>query len=526
MPAILGCGEDDPVVAQVGAVEITRADYQRFVARLAPGKEGAADDNLQAIVDQELLLQEAAVRGFDQEAVVVGKLTELVRNRLAKRYQAEVLAPQVEVTQADIEGAFVEMGFDRERRLQRILVRRREALEGVLRSLRSGTAFEELVATFAANDLHAPNADGVVGWIGREIAERYTIPLEVFLSLPVGQIAQPLQLAGGWMVFRFTADRKTQLMDHAEDVASAVSTEKWQERLVMEGEMLGRSFNLRLHVEGLRDLLQQAGPVETVSLDEAVAAKPMYSFDGGGISLGDYLKDLQSLGFSGPLRDSLQVVELARTALLPAYMMAAEAKRREWDREEGFVDWRERKLRALVLQSLIADETSASAAPTEADVVGYYEANKPRFRSAESARINQLLAPSRQRALELLQHLVEGDEVSELLAEPGVETHGDPAREGELVLRKIVRARYPNLVDAVFEAELSTWSGPVEVLDSFAVFRVISREGGEILPFSDVRARARAIVSQRRKEEHIEAFIKRLRAQSKTRVELFVERLY
>ncbi len=526
MPALLGCGEDDPVVAQVGAVEITRADYQRFVARLAPGKEGAADDNLQAIVDQELLLQEAAVRGFDQEAVVVGKLTELVRNRLAKRYQAEVLAPQVEVTQADIEGAFVEMGFDRERRLQRILVRRREALEGVLRSLRSGTAFEELVATFAANDLHAPNADGVVGWIGREIAERYTIPLEVFLSLPVGQIAQPLQLAGGWMVFRFTADRKTQLMDHAEDVASAVSTEKWQERLVMEGEMLGRSFNLRLHVEGLRDLLEQAGPVETVSLDEAVAAKPMYSFDGGGISLGDYLTDLQSLGFSGPLRDSLQVVELARTALLPAYMMAAEAKRREWDREEGFVDWRERKLRALVLQSLIADETSASAAPTEAEVVGYYEANKPRFRSAESARINQLLAPSRQRALELLQHLVEGDEVSELLAEPGVETHGDPAREGELVLRKIVRARYPNLVDAVFEAELSTWSGPVEVLDSFAVFRVISREGGEILPFSDARARARAIVSQRRKEEHIEAFIKRLRAQSKTRVELFVERLY
>ena len=522
--ASLSCGENDPVVARVGEVAIARSDYERFVTRLAPGTRGGVIGNLQAIVDQELLLREAGVRGLDQSAVE-GKLGVLVRNRLAKRYQAEVLAPQVNVTQAEIERAFTDMGFDRERRLERILIRRREALEGVLRSLQEGTAFEKLVPTFAANDLHAPNADGVVGWIGREIAERYTIPLEVFLSLPVGQIAQPLQLAGGWMVFRFTADRTTELIDHAEEVASLLSTEKWQERLVMEGELLSRSFKLQLHGEGLRELLRKEQIGEAGAIDDVVTSKTLYSFDGGGISLAEFMKDLQELGFTGPLKDSLQVVELARTTILPAHMMAAEAKRREWHREDAFVEWRDRKRRALILQALIADETSALAGPTEEEVAAYYEANMLRFRSAESARINQILLPTRQRALELLPALEEGKKVSEVLAEPGVQTHGDPSRDGEFVLRKIVRARYPHLVDAVFAAELGTWAGPVEVLDSFAVFRVISREGGEVLPFTEVRSRARAILAQRKEEENIDAFIKRLRKQSESRIELFMERL-
>ena len=522
--ASLSCDDADPVVAQVGEVAIVRSDYEHFVARLAPGTQGGVDDNLQAIVDQQLLLQEAGVRGIDH-AAVDDKLRVLVRKHLAKRYQAEVLAPQMEVTQAEIERAFVEMGFDRERRLERILIRRREALESVLRSLREGTDFEQLIPTFAANDLHAPNADGVVGWIGREIAERYTIPLDVFLSLPIGQIAQPLQLAGGWMVFRFTADRKTELMDHAEEVASLLSTEKWQERLVMEGELLSRSFKLQLHGEVLRDLLRQEQVVEAGAIDEVITSKALYSFEGGGISLAEYMKDLQLLGFTGPLEDSLQVVELARTAILPAHMMAAEAKRREWHREDAFVEWRDRKRRALILQALIADETSALAGPTDEEVAAYYEVNKLRFRSAESARINQILLPTRQRALELLPALKEGKKVSEVLVEPGVQTHGDPSRDGEFVLRKIVRARYPHLVDAVFVAEIGTWSGPVEVLDSFAVFRVISREGGEVLPFTEVRSRARAVLTQRREEENIDTFINRLRKQNESRIELFVERL-
>ena len=111
------------------------------------------------------------------------------------------------------------------------------------------------------------------------------------------------------------------------------------------------------------------------------------------------------------------------------------------------------------------------------------------------------------------------------MARPGVETHGDPRDDGALRLRKVVRARYPQLVDAAFAAEIGEWDGPVEVLDQFAVFRVHQKEGGDIQPLAQARARARAILEARRQNELMDALIQRLRAERASQVALFAERL-
>ena len=127
------------------------------------------------------------------------QLREMVRQRLVERYRAQVIVPQVEITAEDVERAFAEMGFDRERLFSRVLVRSPEELEAVGRSLREGQSFEEVAARFAANDLFAAQGDGVVGWVGRTQAERrFSIPPAIFVSLPVEQVAEPVALAGGY----------------------------------------------------------------------------------------------------------------------------------------------------------------------------------------------------------------------------------------------------------------------------------------------------------------------------------------
>ena len=158
-------------------------------------------------------------------------------------------------------------------------------------------------------------------------------------------------------------------------------------------------------------------------------------------------------------------------------------------------------------------------------MAAYYEANKTRFRTAESVHINQLLAPTREQAQQLREALANGSTVADLLARPGVETHGDPHDDGALHLRKVVRARYPQLVDAAFAAEGGAWHGPVEVLDQFAVFRVRHKEGGDIQPFAQVQARARAILEARRQNELMDALIQRLRTERTSQVTLFAEHL-
>lgn len=512
--ALFGCAPDDPVVAQVGDVALTKAEYLRFVERLPPGLQSeSARDHLQSLVDQELLLQESRARGIEQSDEVRYQLNALVRKQLSQRYQAEVLAPQVEVTPEEVERTFVEMGFDRERLFARILVRQQQEVDRVLQALHEGEPFAELAQRFAANDLFAPQGDGVVGWIGRTQAQRFAIPPQIFLSLPVGQVAEPLPLAGGWQIYRFVEDRTADKADYAEEAASAAHREKWQSRLQIEVETLSRSLNLQLDHEGLQALLA-----------DSLAALPLYRFDGGAIPLGEYLHDLRSVGFRGALQDSAQVVSLARAALLPAYLMTAAAQRRGWDREAEFAEWRERKRKALVLQQLTKVETATKAIPSEEEVAAYYEANKTRFRTAESVHINQLLAPTREQAQQLREALANGSTVAELLARPGVETHGDP-HDGALRLRKVVRARYPQLVDAAFAAEIGKWGGPVEVLDQFAVFRVRQKEGGNIQSLAQARARARGILEARRQNELMDALIQRLRAERTSQVALFAERL-
>ena len=517
---LFGCAPDDPVVAQVGDVGLTKAAYLRFVERLPPGLQSEdAHDHLQSLVDQELLLQEARARGIEQSNEVRYQLNALVRKQLSQRYQAEVLAPQIEVTPEEIERTFVEMGFDRERLFARILVRQQQEVDRVLRALHEGEPFAELAQRFAANDLFAPQGDGVVGWIGRTQAQRFSIPPQTFLSLPVGQVAEPLRLAGGWQIYRFIEDRSADKADYAEEAARAAYREKWESRLQIEVEALSRSLGLQLYPEGLQALL--AAP----NLADSLAALPLYRFDGGAISLGEYLHDLRSAGFRAALQDSAQVASLARTMFLPAYLLSAAAQQRGWDQEAEFAEWRERKRKALVLQQLTKVETATKAVPSEEQVAAYYEANKTRFRTAESVHINQLLAPTREQAQQLREALANGSTVAELLARPGVETHGDPRDDGALHLRKVVRARYPQLVDAAFAAEVGEWDGPVEVLDQFGVFRVLHKEGGDIQPFAQARTRARAILAARRQNELMDALIQRLRTERASQVALFAERL-
>ena len=518
--ALFGCTSDDPVVAQVGDVALTKAEYLRFVERLPSGLQSeSAHDHLQSLVDQELLLQEARAREIEQSDEVRYQLNALVRKQLSQRYQAEVLAPQVEVTTEEIERTFVDMGFDRERLFARILVRQQQDVDLVLQALHEGEPFVELAQRFAANDLFASQGDGVVGWIGRTQAQRFAIPPQTFLALPIGQVAEPLRLAGGWQIYRFIEDRAADKADYAEEAARAAHREKWQSRLQIEVETLSRSLGLLLDHEGLQALLAEP------NLADSLAARPLYRFDGGEISLGEYLHELRSVGFRSALQDSAQVVSLARAALLPTYLMTAAAQRRGWDREAEFAEWRERKRKTLILQQLTQAETSVKAIPSEEEVAAYYEANKTRFRTAESVHINQLLAPTREQAQQLREALANGSTVAELLARPGVETHGDPEDDGALHLRKVVRARYPQLVDAAFAAEVGEWGGPVEVLDQFAVFRVLHKEGGEIQPFAQARTQVRGILAARRQNELMDALIQRLRAERASQVALFAERL-
>ena len=525
---LAGCGEDEAIVARVGEVEIEQAEFAAFVEHLPPGlrspKEGRAADreHLQSMIDEELMFVEARALGIDTSSAVAHQLREMVRQRLVERYRAQVILPQVAITAADVERAFAEMEFDRERLLSRILVRSREELKAVGSSLSAGQPFEKVAARFAANDLFASQGDGVVGWIGRTQAERrFSIPPAVFAGLPAGQVAEPVALAGGYQVFRFVEDRPAALADYSAEVAERLRKERIREKEEEEFERLGRRYGVRLDPEGEAILFRSAE--RSLTTDEL--NHPFYTYEGGAIRVAEGLGSLQAVRAQG-LQD--EAAERIGRLLLPVRLFEAEARQRGWTEEAAFVEWREHQRRALILNQLFQRAT-AGAAPSEDEIRAHYEAHKDRYRTHEAVVVHELWAAGQEKAQALRTELEAGASIADLLDRPGVRSHvgieGHAVREHgwETRLLRLYEPRYPELVQAAFAAEVGALVGPLESMDGYAVFRVLRREGGQIQPFAEARRRAAASLRRQRENERIGAFIRQLQDKYKDQVAVLVD---
>ncbi len=528
---LAGCGEDPIIIARVGEVEIGQAEFAAFVERLPPGlrspKDGAAADreHLQSMIDEELMFAEARALGIDTSLAVAHQLREMVRQRLVERYRAQVIVPQVAITSADIEQAFVEMGFDRERLFSRILVRTPEELAAVRHGLREGQPFEQVAARFAANDLFAAQGDGVVGWIGRTQAmRRFSIPPAVFADLPAGQVAEPVALAGGYQVFRFVEDRPAALVDYSEEVAERLRQERTREKEEEEFERLHLRYDVRRDPKGEAILFQHSEhPLTTAELNH-----PFYTYEGGTISVVEGLGSLQAVGAQAALQDGAQAAERIGRLLLPVRLFEAEARQRGWTEEAAFVEWREHQRRALILNQLFQRAT-AGAAPSEDEIRAHYEAHKGRYRTQEAVVVHELWTAGREDAAALHAEWEAGASIADLLDRPGVRSHAGVAGHGvrehgwELRLVRLYEPRYPALVKAAFAAEIGALVGPLESMDGYAVFRVLRREGGQLQPFAEVRRRVAASVRRQRENERIGAFIRQLQDQYQDQVVVLVD---
>lgn len=522
-----GCGEQEPVVARIGDAEIAVADFKRFVGNLPPElqseKQGReADlDYLNSMVDQELLLMEARARGIDTSAAIATQLQDLIRLRLAGRYRAQVIDTRIKIAAEDIQRAFVDMGFNRERLYSRILLYTREEVDEVMQQLGHGRTFEEMARRFADHDAFAQE-DGTMDWIGRTQAERFGISKQDFFSLAAGQVAEPLRMPGFWQIYRFLDDREAKLEKYQQEIGKKLYREQQRIRTQEEFEVLSRQYRLRLHPEGVRLLVRR-----NLDLTPAEAARPLYSFAGGEMTLGDYLNQLRSKGFRGGLMDSVQVVKFAEISALHPWLFARAGRERGWDEEPAFVEWRKRKNKELILKALMKAETTARMDLNETVLRDFYAADPGRFRNAAEVAVREIWVHTEEEARGLRAEIERGADIAELLHRPGVHSHGSLRRGGELVLRHLLRPAYPALVDAAFAAQEGDLVGPValEEMGAFAIFRVLEHKDSRIRTFEEAQKQVQARVRAEQERELSSDFLKRLQEKYRDQIELFVERL-
>ena len=530
---LAGCGPDEVILARVGDSEITEAGLQRFVDRLpdhlVSDQEGveADRDHLESLVDQELLLLEARSRGLDTTSALARQMEDAERAWLSRRYQRQVIAPKVEISPKEVERAFHDMGFDRERLLQRIVLKGSEAdARAVFERLETETDFGELAREHAAND-PSTDSDGTIGWVGVPGLKRLRVPQGEFLSLPVGTPALlPLsQLV--WQIIRFAEDREAPIQLYADDVQKLLFMEQWWRRTEEEVELLGRDQDVRPRPEGVRALIERT-EARRPKLTPEQARQPLFTWAGGDpITAADFVDRVRKMAKSSALSDSALILSIAERELLYPRLFAFAARQRGWHEDEAFDEWRAHTRDGLLVDHLMQTEVEDHLVYSEEEVRGYFEANRELFSAGDMARIEEVHTEDEDEARRWREEIEAGAEFGEILQRPGAASHGIHKRGGTMLLQPHLAESFPELVEAAFSAPVGDLLGPLYLknVDSHAILRVVEREGIRLLPFEKARAAVVQHLRAKERDSRVSALFESLRARYGDRIQVFEDRL-
>ena len=538
---LAGCGEDahGPVLAEVGDTRIHAAQLRRFEERLGESlraKEAGIEgrrQHLQALIDKELLIREAAVRGWDRDRDMRRKLEREWTERLVNEFFAREVDAKIALEEREIHDHYLKTGRNRAVMGGKIEVGSKAEAEEIVRLLQGGSDFGELAQQ---RSTHRATAEQGGRFMGYATKDQMPLPVmqEKVFPLAKGQISEPIPLPGGtYGVF--------QVMDEApvslERVRSIVVTELHRKKAGLRSMELGRQLRDALDVLPREDgfeLLAARLESEGRAFSAVERTKVLYEFDGGTITVGEFVDSAREnyREFSGDVRE--QVRWFAESVLVPRALAVQAARNAGIDREREMVAWHQAREQERLL-AVIRKQVTGDVQVDEDEARRFYAQNPQSFVPQEALTLDEILLATREEAV-ALRHRIERGENLRVLAQQHTLRRMAIPDSGRFHLHWYQREAHAALFEAAGEAGPGDLLGPIEVEVPpggaasedryYSVFRVVeSTLGAGPQPFAEVATRARAMVLRRKRDAAFFRFVSELRHQYEPQVKIHEENL-
>jgi hypothetical protein len=337
----LGCEKGDRLVlAKVDDRSITVADYRRMVEELrAEGDTTQTIDMtvkrrwLDTIVAREIVIHEGMRRGLDRSPAVVAGRKSYETGYLQEAIYAREVFPPIHISEADTRRYFSEQGYDREIRTSQIICETRTEADSLLRLLKAGADFAMIARDHSR---HRPSGrqGGDMGFL----REKMILPeLRPILSSPIGKIhPRPLRSEFGYHIMKVTDRRTLDFESQREKISGILMSLKKKEHITVYLSSLEKRYHLSPNRATVRFLIEQStrSPEKVPSVDSTVATRPLFTWTGGHLTIGDYLEYLRSLDPpSRPaLTDTSAILRLGKD-LSVGQILVAEARKKGYDRD-------------------------------------------------------------------------------------------------------------------------------------------------------------------------------------------------
>ena len=534
-----GCGEDarGPVLAEVGDSRIHASDLRRYEERLAEslrsreaGIEGRRQ-HLQALIDKEILLREAAARGWDRDRDLRRRLEREWTRRLVQEFLAREVDAKITLEEQEIRDHYLKTGRDRAVRCGRIDVGSREEAGEIVGLLEGGADFGELARQ---RSTHAPTA--AQGGLYDGYVTRDQIPLPIMRQkvypLAKGEISEPLPLPGGsYGVFQVVEEVTVPLERVRRLVEAELHREKARVRSMELGRELRDALDARPREDGFELLaarLESGG-----ALSEAERGSVLYEFDGGAVTVGELVDSAREnyRELSGDVRG--QARWFAESVLVPRALIVQAALNAGIDREPRMAAWRRAREHERLL-TVIRKEVTRHVPVDEAEARRFHRENARLFVPQENLTLDEILVATREEAVALRRRIEGGEDLRALALEHTLRHRAIPD-SGRFHLHEHEREAHEALFAAALGAAPGDLVGPVEVEvparevvapggvegRCYSVFRVVeSTLGAGPRPFAEVETRARAMVLRRKRDAAFYRFLTELRQRYEPQVRI------
>ena len=542
-----GCGEDahGPVLAEVGETRIHTAQLRRFEERLVESlrsKEAGIEgrrQHLQALIDKEILIQEAAARGWDRDPDLRRKLEREWTERLVNEFFAREVDAKIALEEQEIHDHYVKTGRNRAVKAAKIVVESREEAEEIVRLLEGGADFGELARQ---RSIHRPTAEQDGRYAGYATKDQMPLPVmqEKVFPLKKGQITEPIPLPGGtYGVFQVVVEVPVPL----ERVRSLVEAELHREKAGLRSMELGRELlevlDLRPREDGIEFLAARLES-EGHTFSEVERGTVLYEFDGGTVTVGEFVDAAREnyWEFSGDVQE--QVRRFAESVLVPRALAMQAAHKAGIDREREMVAWRQAREEERLL-AVIRKKVTGDVQVDDAEARRFYAQNPRYFIPKEALTLDEILVATREDAVALRDRIERGEDLRVLAQQHTLRRMAIPD-SGRFHLHWYQREAHQALFEAAQGAAPGDLLGPIEVevparqvatlggaasADRYySVFRVVeSILGGSPQPFAEVATRAWAIVLRQKRDAAFFQFLGELRRQYEPQVKIHEENL-
>ena len=513
-----GPGDPSAVLATVSGRPITALDleeYERTLpAYLRSKEEGAAahGEHLRSLVDRELVLGEAGLRGLDRHPEVESALSAMVDERAAEELARRLVDARLSVTEEELRTFYEEESLGWQVWPAHILSATEEEAREVIRLLSEGADFGGLARERSlAGD--ADKGGDLQAFFGASDA----VPTlrEGAFHLDEGQVSEPIRTFEGYEVVKVLRKRRLPYGQLRQEIHQRLMTRKGWERRTAIIDSLKEARGLRLHRQLVPAVFDGLHGRE---VDPGQEQAPLIEYEGGAVTVLDATEGLRDLDEEALPPDTAAVVRALEERLIPDSLLVLEARARGLTEGPGMVEWREQERLGLMAARLRRDVVKGRAEVTEEEVRDHYERNLGSYTSLPGfIRMTEVLLDTRAQADSILERARAGEGLEVLAARhsvrPGMKpvgghTFGD---SGRVTIRPLYKSPYRTAFGDRNTEDVGVLHGPLEVQGRYSVFRLDQPFEKEAVPFWRLRRRIAGQILRRREAVLFESFLDSLR---------------